>query len=189
VTAIGIFGGSFDPVHRGHIRLARAAIDQFSLARLYVIPVFQPPHKMKIEASFDHRLAMARRAFSAWPEVDVSDLERERGGISFTIDTVDILRRRHPDDELFLVVGSDTSEDLPLWRDPDKLARTVRLLIAPRRGTPPAAGPHWRFDEIKMDPVNVSATEIRQAVRAGRSIDEYVPKAVAQYILHHQLYH
>jgi len=183
-----MFGGSFDPVHLGHLRLARAAIDQFNLSRLYVIPVFRPPHKSKIAASFDHRLAMARRAFSGWPEVEISDLERQRGGVSFTVDSIKTLREMHPEDELFLVVGSDTSGDLPAWKDPDELAKLTRLLVAPRPGSRLVVDPHWPHDEIRMQPIDVSATEIRRAVREGRPIAEYVPETVAEYIYRHRLY-
>lgn len=183
-----MFGGSFDPVHYGHLRLARAAVDQFNLSRLYVIPVFQPPHKTKTVVSFDHRLAMACLAFSGWPEVEVSDLERRRGGLSFTIDSIKALHKMHPGDELFLVVGSDTSGDLPAWKDPDELAKLVRLLVAPRLGSRPTVGPLWRHDEIRMQPIDISATEIRRAVREGRPIAEFVPDTVAEYISQHRLY-
>jgi nicotinate-nucleotide adenylyltransferase len=188
VTAIGLFGGSFDPVHLGHVKLARAAIEQFSLFRLYVIPAFQPPHKPTTVASFDHRMAMTDLAFSGWPEIEVSDLERRRGGISFTIDTVKELRGLHPDAELYLLVGSDTSEDLPQWKNPRQLAQLARLLVARRPGHPVDVQPFWRYEEIDMKPVDTSATEIRQAVRRGRSIEACVPKEVAEYIRQNRLY-
>jgi len=188
VTAIGIYGGSFDPVHRGHLAPARAAISQFHLSPFYVIPAFQPPHKAKCDASFAHRLAMARLVFVDWPEVEVSDLEKQRGGVSYTVDTVEVLHKRHPKDKLYLLVGADTTAEIKTWKEPERLSRLVRLLVAPRPGYQLEIGSNWRYDRIRMEPVDVSATQIRRAVRAGRPITEYVPVPVAEYIRVHGLY-
>lgn len=188
MTAIGIYGGSFDPVHRGHLALARAAISQFHLSRFYIIPAFQPPHKAKCDASFAHRLAMARLIFVGLPEVAISDLEGQRGGISYTVDTIEALRKKHPQDELYLVVGADTLAEIRTWKEPEHLSRLVRLLVAPRTGYQPEIGSPWRCDTIRMEPVDVSATQIRRAVRADQSIAECVPKSVADYIREHGLY-
>jgi len=183
-----MYGGSFDPVHRGHLALAHAAINQFHLSCLYVVPVFQPPHKAKTEASFAHRLAMARLAFTGWPEVVISDLEGQRGGVSYTIDSVEELRGRHPGDDLYLLVGADTTEEIKTWKEPERLAGLVRLLVAPRSRYSLKIELPWCLEKLTMEPVEVSATRVREAVREGRPIMEYVPAPVAEYIHRHTLY-
>ena len=134
MTVVGMYGGSFDPVHRGHLALARAAIDRFDLSPLYVVPAYHPPHKEKTRASFAQRLAMIRLAFADLPEVVITDLEKQRGGISYTVDSVEYLRARHPGREFCLLIGADTSEEIGMWKAPQRLARMVRLLVAPRSG-------------------------------------------------------
>lgn len=188
MTSIGLYGGRFDPVHRGHLALARAAMNQFNLALLYIVPVYQPPHRPNTTAAFEHRLAMARVAFADWPKVIVSDLEEKRGGISYTVETIDELRRLHPDRELCLLVGADTAEEISMWKEPKRLARLVRLLVAPRPGSAPYLEPEWRCEQIRMQPMDVSATAIRQAIRDGRPIRELVTDTIAEYIDRHRLY-
>ena len=188
MNAVGVYGGSFDPVHYGHLSLARAALEQFGLSPLYIIPAYHPPHKEKTAASFAQRLAMARLAFADFPEVVVSDLERQRGGISYTIDSVEQLRTRHPDSEIYLLIGADTAEEIDTWKAPDRLAQLVRLLVAGRSGFSGKLQEYWRVADIIMPPVDISATVIRQELRAGHPITDYVPGAVAEYIGRHHLY-
>ena len=188
MTAIGMYGGSFDPVHRGHLALVHAAINQVRFTRMYVVPAFRPPHKAKTEASFAHRLAMARLAFADRPEVEVNDFERQQGGVSYTINSVEFLRAEHPGGELVLLVGADSSAEIKTWKEPDRLAKLVRLLVAPRPGYRLEVEENWRHEEIKMEPVAISATGVRKAVRERQPIVEYVPESVAEYIDRHQLY-
>ncbi len=188
MSAIGMYGGSFDPVHRGHLALAQAAIQQFQLTRLYIVPAYHPPHKTNTQASFTHRLAMARLAFTDLPDVVVSDLERQRGGISFTIESVEYLQTQHPASDIYLLIGADTAEEIGTWKAPDRLARLVRLLVAPRSGFRNEPGGAWRIDEVSMGPVDISATQIRREISAGHSITSYVPETVAEYIARHRLY-
>lgn len=188
MNAVGVYGGSFDPVHHGHLALARAAVRRKDLAPLYIVPAYQPPHKEKIGASFTHRLAMARLAFADIPGVVVTDLERERGGVSFTIDSVEHLQARHPDCELYLVIGADTAEEIGTWKSPDRLAEMVQLLVAPRSGHRQVTQAAWRASNIEMGLIEISASDIRRRVHAGQPINDLVPAAVADYIEHHRLY-
>lgn len=183
-----MYGGSFDPVHRGHLALARTAVSQFNLSPLFIVPAYHPPHKEKTRAPFAHRLAMARLAFAGLPEIVITDLEKQRGGISYTVDSVAYLRERHPGGEFYLLIGVDTAAEIGTWKAPRRLARMARLLIAPRPGYHIDLEDYWRWDEVEMEPVEVAATEIRQAVRAGNPLVEYVPAAVAEYIARHKLY-
>jgi nicotinate-nucleotide adenylyltransferase len=183
-----MYGGSFDPVHHGHLALARAAIEQYQLSPLYVVPAFSPPHKETTQASFAHRLAMARLAFADWPHLVISDLEKRRGGVSYTIDSVTHLQKQHPTSELCLLIGADTFAEIDLWKAPRRLARIVRLLVAPRAGHRLHSSGEWRVEEVTMELVEISATEIRQAVQENKPIFPYVPEAVAAYIARHGLY-
>ena len=188
MNRIGLYGGTFDPVHRGHVAVARAAVNEFALGRLYVVPVYQAPHRPGATASFDDRLAMARLAFAGWPDVAVSDLESKRGGISYTIDSIETLRQLHPDSELCLVVGADTAGEIETWREPKRLAESVHLLVAPRAGCAVNLPPQWRYSLMCMEPVMVSATDVRRAIRDGRPIGVSVPDTVAEYIAGHRVY-
>jgi nicotinate-nucleotide adenylyltransferase len=188
VNAIGVYGGSFDPVHHGHLTLVRAALRHIDLAPLYVVPAYQPPHKEQTGASFAHRLAMARLAFADIPGVALTDLERERGGISYTIDSVEYLKARHPGSEVYLLIGADTAEEIGTWKSPDRLAKLVRLLVAPRSDHHEDTRGAWRMSVVPMEPIDISATDIRRRVRAGEPLTGLMPAAVAEYIERHQLY-
>jgi len=199
---IGIFGGSFDPIHRGHLAVAEAAREARRLDRVLFVPAASPPHKESRElAPARHRLAMVRLAIDGRKGFETSTVEVDRGGISFTVDTVDELRSREgPGATWFLLVGSDSLLDLPSWKDVHRLLRDVEIVSLHRRGAPRDAIGRLRSslsaEEVErlergfleIEPVDVSATEVRDRARAGRPLDDLVPEPVSAYIVRHELY-
>lgn len=187
-TRIGIFGGTFDPPHLGHLLLALDALDHLQLDRLILVPAARQPLKQGLPMTdAAHRLAMTRLFAESDARLEVDASEVDRGGLSFTIDTVRGLRGAHPTAEFVLLMGADTAETLPKWREPEALALLVEVAIAGRgEHRPVPAGFRTRF--LPPRRVDVSATEIRERVRLGRSIRGFVPDAVAAYIAAHQLY-
>jgi nicotinate-nucleotide adenylyltransferase len=189
IRRLGILGGTFDPPHTGHLLLALDALDQFRLDRLLLVPAARQPLKLGQEmTSPADRLAMVRLLEAADPRIAADGREVERGGLSFTIDTMRALRGEHPNAELFLLMGEDTAATLPQWREPEELAGLVHVVVV-GRGTearPVPAG--FRGDRMATRRVDISATEIRARVRDGRSIRGFVPDAVADYIATHSLY-
>jgi nicotinate-nucleotide adenylyltransferase len=205
---IGIFGGSFDPPHNGHLLAALDAIEALSLDRLQVIPAAQQPLKTGVRTAGHHRLAMTRQCFEGLPQVEVDPIEMERGGLSFTVDTVDALRRQWPAAELLLLLGEDATAGLPHWREPERLLSMVQLVVLTRnveRASTPAASVAGLPASLNMEEwlaarglaplrriatrrVDVSSTEVRARVQSGRSIRGFVPDAVAAYIATTGLY-
>jgi nicotinate-nucleotide adenylyltransferase len=201
---VGLFGGSFDPIHEGHLHAAREAQSAFSLDRVVFMPAYRSPFKPGIQpASAEHRLAMVHLATAGTPGWSVSTLELERGGASYTIDTVRDLRQSigEPDDaELFLVVGSDNVPGLPGWRDIDELLERVQPVIVYRDGDPSAmlVELERKLTEeqahkvaagfLHLAPVEVSSTELRRELSGLSGVHERVPQAVLDYIREHELY-
>lgn len=192
---IGLFGGSFNPVHRAHLALARRALDDLALDELRWLPAGQPWQKPDGLAPAAHRLAMVRLAVAdpAWgdPRFVVDDLELHREGPSYTIDTVEALQRREPGADWRLLIGQDQHAGLTRWhRWRDLLAR-VRLAVAARPGVVRPVDPEvaaFGHDPITLPADDVSSTAVRTAVAQGRPVSDLVPAAVAGYIDSHQLY-
>jgi nicotinate-nucleotide adenylyltransferase len=192
----GILGGSFDPIHLGHVAAAEAARRERGLDRVLLIPAAKAPHKAPPEAAFEDRLAMARLAAEGREGLEVLDLEGVRGGISFTVDTVAELRRRWPDARLELLVGADMLLDLPTWRRARDLVREVSVVAFGRPGALPADA-RRRFEEtfgeglyqwLEIDPVAASSTEIRRRLAAGESVQGLLDPRVEAYIRERGLY-
>jgi nicotinate-nucleotide adenylyltransferase len=184
---IGIFGGTFDPPHVGHLLAAGDAVESLTLDQVIWVPAAQQPLKAAdASAPAEHRLAMTRLAVQGDPRFRVDALELERGGVSFMVDTLRTCRARQPDAALFLLLGMDAAALLPKWREPEIIRELAEVVVLSRGGeelalpTGVRALPTWRVD--------VSATEIRARVAAGRSIRGFVPDAVAAYIAAHGLY-
>jgi len=187
---IGIFGGSFDPVHLGHQLVAQAALEELSLDRIFFVPAaqspFKPEHKLAPAAA---RAAMLRLALAGktWAEVDLQEVER--GGISYTIDTVQNFRERFPGADIFCLIGADHVAQLPKWRNAAELGKLVTFLIIPRPGEPPATGPAgFRMQWLQGHPLGVSASEIRARVKAGLPVDVLTGPLVAEAIRNNRLY-
>lgn len=191
---IGVFGGTFDPPHLGHLVLAEWAWARLELDRVLLVPASAPPHKLGRRLSEPaHRLAMTRLAVRGNPALAVSDLETRRAGPSFTVDTLLALRRRHPGARLFLLMGEDSLADFPTWRDPAGIARLATLVVAarPRAGTAArAARPPRGARVVRLDNplVDVSSSALRARARARRPLRYLVPDTVAAYIERHRLY-
>lgn len=186
---IGLLGGTFDPPHTGHLLLALDALDHLALDRLILVPAARQPLKQGVAMTPpERRLAMVEALAAADPRLSVDGSEVARGGLSYTVDTVRALTAAHPDAEFVLLMGADTAATLPQWRDVGALSLLVQVAVA-GRGTEPVQLPAgFRAQPFPMRRVDISATEIRARVGAGRSIRGFVPDAVADYIAAHGLY-
>ena len=198
---LGILGGSFNPPHRTHVRLAAAALQQLPIAELRVIPAGDHPHKRGLDmAPAADRLAMCRLAFADLPGVVVDDRELRRRGPSFTVDTLAELAAEAPGRPLFFLIGSDNLPLLPTWREPERLLSLCTVVTYPRLGYPidaatigalplPAAQRDRLLDNVLSLPADaVAASELRRRWRAGeRELDD-LPPAVRSYLAAHDLY-
>lgn len=191
---VGLFGGSFDPVHNGHVALARLALAHLALDRVVWIPVGHPWQKARRLAPADHRLAMVRAAVADEPRFLVDDCEIRRPGPSYTLETVHELRARWPGvQEWFLVLGQDQYAGLPTWHGWQDLVQCVTLAVAARDARVPVptgalrAVPH-RLEVLPLPAWPVSSTLVRQRLAAAQDVDALVPPAVAHYIACHRLY-
>jgi nicotinate-nucleotide adenylyltransferase len=188
---IGIFGGSFDPVHNAHMALARLATDQLALDELRWIPTGQPWQKARQPTAAVHREAMVRLAIAGEPRWKLARIELEREGPSYTLDTVRELEAAEPGNEWFLVIGQDQYEGLPSWHDWRELLSLVTLAVANRPGPPRPPPPEleaFAHRSVSLPMMDVSSTDIRHRLAAGQPIGDLVPAAVASYIDQHRLY-
>jgi nicotinate-nucleotide adenylyltransferase len=187
---LGLFGGSFDPVHLGHLLVARAAREEAALDRIFFIPAAQSPFKpAATSASALERLRLLRLALAGDTTAQVDDREVRRGGISYSIDTVRAYGREFPGAELFCLIGADQTAQLHLWREADELARLVQFLIIPRPGDDIAglAAPfHGRA--LRGFPLGVSSSEIRRRIKAALPVEHLLPPAVSEAVRNNRLY-
>jgi len=190
VQRIGLFGGSFDPVHLGHLLMAQAAHEELELTRLFFIPAAQSPFKPESRpAPANERLRLLRLALAgkSWCEIDRQEIER--GGISYTMDTVRDYARRHPQAQLFYLIGADNVPQLPQWREAEELARLAEFIVIPRPGREHVSfPPPFRGRLLAGFPLGVSSSQIRARVKAGLPIDHLVPAIVAEAIRNNRLY-
>jgi nicotinate-nucleotide adenylyltransferase len=191
VKRVGLFGGSFDPVHNAHIALARNALEQLTLDELRWIPVGVPWQKSRQLADAADREAMVRLAIEGEPRFVLDRSELRRRGVSYTLDTVRELAAAAPDDERVLILGQDQYASLHTWRDWRELLGLVSLAIANRPGAlltvdPQVAQAAHRVVPLPM--MDISSTEVRRRVAAGESIAGLVPATVARYIEQRRLY-
>jgi nicotinate-nucleotide adenylyltransferase len=185
---VGIFGGSFDPIHHGHLIVARVAAETLGLDEVRFVPAREQPFKVGTHgAAAAHRAAMVELAIAGSDGFSLDTLELERTGASYTVDTLRAMRERDAAAELVLLVGADAAAEFPQWREADVVARLARVVVFGRAGSAPEMPPGaWRT--IDVPAIAISATEIRRRARAGRSIRYWVPDAVADYVAAHGLY-
>ena len=187
---IGLYGGTFDPIHHGHLFVARAALEELRLDRLIFIPAAHSPFKPDMRPlDGAWRARLVRMALAGSPEFDVSHRELERGGVSYTVDTVREYQEEYPQAELVYLIGTDHVGALPEWKEAEALAKMVEFAIIPRPGAAlvsPPAGFHFR--QLKGFPIELSSSRIRERIRAGRSIEPFVPGVVAEVIQRYRLY-
>lgn len=185
---IGILGGTFNPIHIGHLILAEEARQILRLDKVVFVPCYSPPHKSSkglIEAR--HRLQMVKMTTAPHPSFEVSDIEIKAGGKSYTHETIQKLKEVFPGGRLFLIVGSDAIEELPNWKNFKKILELARIIIAQRPEFPVDSKPVWARI-IRIPRVAISSSDIRQRIKKGSSIRYLVPEAVERYIQKNKLY-
>jgi nicotinate-nucleotide adenylyltransferase len=197
---VGIFGGTFDPVHLGHLILAEQCREQAALDRVVFVPAARPPHKKgHAVTSFSQRLEMLKLAIAGNPAFAIDELENDRPGPSYTVDTLEELHQRFPDDQLVLLIGSDCLRDLVHWRSPARIGELADILVMAR--------PEWPVDDLEevrtslhLPPqlklrglanppyIDLSSNDLRSRAKGGRSLRYLLPRAVECYIETHRLY-
>ena len=200
-TRIGILGGSFNPIHLGHLIMAQDAREAFDLTTVLFTPCDRPPHKPAASmASIEHRAAMLEAALAGSFAFETCDLEIKRGGTTYSIDTVRALAKKHPQNELVFIIGADTLPELHLWKDIQELLRLCRFVTMARPGFDLNG---MRDTDLQLGPelarallanvasgrqIDISASDIRHRIAEGMSIRYLVPDAVEMYIAEHRLY-
>jgi nicotinate-nucleotide adenylyltransferase len=194
---IGILGGTFNPPHLGHLVCAQEAYIQLHLERVVLIPARQPPHKpVEDEPGAEHRLELCRLAVAGDPRFEVSEIEFNREGPSYTVDTLSLLHASAPDTDLHLILGGDIAAGLPNWHEPERVLSLATVAVAERRGTATdqvkqslaglRGGERTKF--FHMPGIGVSSTLIRERVRGGQPVRSLVPDRVESYIADKGLY-
>jgi len=197
---IGILGGTFNPIHVGHLMLAQGATERCDLAKVLFIPCAVPPHKKGPLSSAEHRLAMIKAAIEGDLRFEACDMDIRRGGVSYAIDTLRELHREYPETELCFLLGSDSLPELHLWKDVYSLLKLCSFKVFARPGLSPnpikperlalaAPWPERLLRDVMNPPMaDVSSSDIRHRVAEGLSIRYLVPQAVEMYIAEHGLY-
>ena len=209
MARVGILGGTFNPPHLGHVALARHARAELGLERVLLMPANIAPNKGAVsdDPGPEHRLAMCRLTVAREAGLEASALEIERGGTSYTVDTVQAIHDTHPDSELTLIVGADTARTLPSWRESARLLSLVRLAVAERDEADPSQDAPASLSSssaslpsalgidsqpgvvrLRMSKLAVSSSAVRELLAAGRPVVQLVGEAVAGYIAEHGLY-
>lgn len=198
---IGVFGGSFDPVHLGHLLLAECCREQCRLDQVWFLPAAVPPHKQgQSSAPAADRLAMLQLAIGGHEAFSICPLETDRGGVNYTVDSLASLAEMHPGQEWYFLMGADSLVDLPQWREPERICRLATIVVVERPGSPPVSfdqlgklvGPD-RLAKIQQSVVtipqiDIRSRDLRQRVSQGQSIRYRTPRAVEKYIESHNLY-
>lgn len=193
---IGVLGGTFDPIHEGHLAAAKAAVECARLDRVLFVPTGHPPHRPPAAAAPEHRLQMTRLAIARDDRFDVSDIELRRAGASFTSDTLRELRARYPDSELFLILGWDAAKLFTTWHEPEKVRARATIVVVARPGSGSPRPADLEAAGLEGDKVilcldrtpDISASAIRHDIKGGLPITGKVPPAVDEYIAAHHLY-
>jgi nicotinate-nucleotide adenylyltransferase len=196
---VGILGGTFDPIHLGHLLMAESAREILELRQVLFVPAGDPPHKQELPITpACHRQAMVELALAHNPFFELSPVDLDRSGPHYSTETVQLLQKRYdlPPELCYFIIGSDSLQDLPTWHRPAELIKICRLAVARRPGSVPdltsleatLPGLSDQLTWVEMPLVGISASDIRARVRAGQSIRYQVPDGVGEYIQKHQLY-
>ena len=198
---LGVFGGTFNPVHLGHLILAEQCREQGRLDQVLFIPAARPPHKQDLTLiAYAQRVEMLALAISGQPAFRIDDLEKDRPGPSFTVDTLTQLRERDADAELWLIIGSDTLHDLPQWHQPARILELAGLLIVPRSRWPIPDADEMkktlallenfplRYQVCDVPLIDIASRDLRRRIAAGQSVRYLVPRAVEAYLHDKDLY-
>jgi nicotinate-nucleotide adenylyltransferase len=196
MSRIGVLGGTFDPIHFGHLAVAKAAIECAHLDRVLFVPSAEPPHRTAAGAPAEDRLAMTNLAVQGEPRFEVSDVEVTRGGRSYTVDTLNELHRAFPNDELFLILGWDAARLFRTWREPERVSELASLVTVDRPGMAPPTPSELAI--LRLDPArvvtchvptpDVSGSALRRAIASGQPVTGQLPPAVERYIAERHLY-
>lgn len=196
---IGIMGGTFNPIHNGHLTMAKEAKEQFELDEVWFMPAKNPPHKDENDIISDkHRISMIELAIAPFPAFFLSMLEIEREGVTYTIDTLNQLKATYPEDSFYFILGADSLFQIETWKNPAEIMKITHILSAPRypktleeeKSRREYLQKKYKADIqlISMSPIQISSMEIRKRLVLHQSIVDYVPTKVEQYIKEHHLY-
>ncbi len=187
---LGILGGTFDPIHRGHIELAKAARTALNLDKILLIPSGTPPHKPSVNASGEHRFEMAKIATQSLPELECSRHEVDRQGKSYTIETIEHFEKEYPQAKIYFIVGADSIPEIPGWYDAERLYSKVVFAVAARPGTELGddAPIPFEYVRIPMEAQDVASHQIRDQIRQGEDVTQKVNPEVLRYIEQEELY-
>jgi nicotinate-nucleotide adenylyltransferase len=189
---LGLFGGTFDPIHLGHLILAESCREACSLDRVWFVVAGAPPHKPGDRTPVSHRLEMVRIAIAGHSAFEVSELEAKGTGPHYSFETLETVHRDYPDDELFFLIGADSLVDLPSWRRPGRIAELATIVVVNRPAAdsrPTSVGPGDKpFVYVNVPPIGIASHDLRKRVFEGRSIRYQVPRGVEAYVSEHRLY-
>ena len=193
---LGLFGGTFDPVHVGHLILAEACREACALDRVWFVVAGTPPHKPSGRTPVADRLEMVRIAVAGHPAFEVSEIEAHASGPNYSFETVEAIHGERPDDELFFLIGADSLADFPTWRHPERIAELATIVVVNRPGIDPEVvaepidlGPSARpLLAVDVPPIGIASSDLRRRVAEGRSIRYRVPRGVEAYIEEAGLY-
>ena len=197
---IGIMGGTFDPIHTGHLLIAEQACQQFSLDKVLFMPAGNPPHKKNREgrASNEQRTEMTRMAIQDNPHFELSLMEMNEAGYSYTYITLEKLKKNNPDTEYYFIIGADSLYDFKGWAMPERICACATILVATRNHTDEKLldyelkmNSSWfkgRFEKLIIDNIDISSQQLRKWIREGKSVRYYTPDSVIAYISEHQIY-
>lgn len=193
---LGLFGGTFDPIHLGHLILAEQCREACRLDQVWFVVAGAPPHKRGDRTPVAHRLEMVRIAIAGHPAFEVSEIEASRPGPHYSVDTLGAIHRERPEDELFFLIGADSLVDLPAWRDPAGIARLATIVVVNRPGVDqvnwsvlPSFGSDTRdLQFVTIPAIGIASNHIRQRLAVHRSIRYLVPRGVEAYIEAQGLY-
>jgi nicotinate-nucleotide adenylyltransferase len=193
---LGLFGGTFDPIHVGHLIAAEQCREACRLERVWFVVAGAPPHKPGERTAVSHRLEMVRIAIAGHTSFVVSEIETSRPGPHYSVETLESVRRERPEDELFFVIGADSLADLPMWREPDRIARLATIVVVSRPGLEeidparlPDFGPGSHpLLSVTVPSIGIASTDLRDRLAQGRSVRYMVPRGVEAYIEAQALY-